>query len=78
METVTDFYVKLSKEIRDVYFPHEIHGITENKKYHNATYAMEQFNNGCLTYAKLIDKLCKNCNDVEVNIKKIVNKYLKS
>jgi hypothetical protein len=58
---ITDFYNKVAKEIRGKYFPGENHGTTENKNYWKATEAMEDFNNGVLTYNALVKKLAKAC-----------------
>ncbi len=76
MKLVNDFFHKLTTDIRQVYFPNENHGQTQNKKYHATTYAIESFNNGCLTIDKLISKLSINCTDTDKNIRKIVNKYV--
>ena len=76
IHTVDDFFNKVALEIRANYFPNENHGTTENKKYWNATKIIEDFNNGALTYRKLIGKLSKSCNDTTINIHNIVSKYI--
>ena len=75
MQKVNDFFNKLASEIRSTYFPNEKHGYTQNMKYHASSYAIELFNNGCITVDRLINKLSKNCKDSKENIEKIVNKY---
>lgn len=75
MQKVNDFYNKLVSEIRSTYFSTENPVYSENRKYHSAKYAIELFNNGCLTLNILINKLSKNCIESKENIEKIVNKY---
>lgn len=76
MKVVDDFFNKLAKDLRSKYFPNEDHGRTENKKYHETTYAVECFSNGCLTYSKLINTLAKSCNDTKENIHEIVSRHV--
>lgn len=78
IHTQTDFYNKLAVEIRAKYFANEKHGYTENKNYWTSTKVMEDFNNGCLTYRKFIDRLSKSCQDTTKNIHKIVEKFIVS
>ena len=78
IHTTNDFFNKLASEIRQTYFANENHGRTENENYHNATYTMECFSNGCLTYRKLILRLAKACNESTATTHLIVSKYIVS
>ena len=78
IHTQQDFFNKVATDIRQTYFADINHGRTENQKYHLASYTMELFNNGCLTYRKLIGRLAKACNDSTANIHAIVSKYIVS
>lgn len=73
-----DFFNKVAKELKAAYFPTENHGWTENKNYWKTVHALENFNNGCLAYGKLIHTLSKSCNDTKPNIHKRVEKYIDS
>ncbi len=70
-----DFY-KVAEDIQVAYFPNVNHGYTENKDYHAMKYAVELFNNGCLTYRQLISKLAKCCNDTTEKLHSIVEKHI--
>lgn len=70
-----DFFNSLASEIRSKYFP-EVKYYRDDKKCEKASYSIELFNNGCLTYSKLIDSLSKNCNDTKENISAIVDKFI--
>ena len=76
IHTTEDFYNKLATEIRNLYFPKEIHGSTLNVNYQKANYTIELFNNGCLTYRQLIGRLAKNCKSTTITIHKIVSSYI--
>lgn len=78
IHTTENFFNKLATEVRATYFPNENHGTTENKNYWKATHTMELFNNGCLTYCKLIEGLAKSCNDTTQNLHNIVSKHILS
>lgn len=71
-------FFEVATEIRSTYFPTENHGTTENQKYHKATYTIECFNNGVLTYSKLISRLAKSCNATKEAIHSIVQNYILS
>jgi hypothetical protein len=73
-----DFFNSIATEIRAKYFATEIHGQTENKNYHAATYAIECFNNGVLNYRTFIGRLAKACNTNNATIHNIVEKYILS
>lgn len=76
IHTQEDFYNKTLKEVRKTYFKDEEHGRTENENYHKTTYTVELFNNGCLTYRKLIGRLAKACNETTKNMHELVSKYI--
>lgn len=78
IHTTEDFFNKVAADIRAKYFATEIHGQTRNENYHKATYTMELFNNGCLTYRKLIGRLAKACNESTAAIHEVVSKYIVS
>ena len=78
IHTVENFFNKLATEVKLKYFPTENHGTTENKNYWKATQAVEDFNNGCLTYRQLILRLAKSCQDKNKNLHEITEKYIVS
>jgi len=75
IKTVDDMFNKVTKHIDSIYFP-ELKYYRENDNCANVHYICELFNNGCLTYTKLIEKLSKFCNDTNENIEKIVSEYV--
>lgn len=75
MKTVQDFFVKCAGEIRSKYFP-TVKYYRDDKDCADATYALECFSNGVLTYSKLIDKLAKSCSDTKENIHAVVSQYV--
>ena len=75
MTLTPDFFNKLLKELDKKYIP-DVKYYRDNKKDANIHYAVELFSNGCSTYTKLIKTLAKNCKDTEVNLHKIVSKYV--
>lgn len=75
MKIVQDFFNKVAIEIRSKYFP-EVKYYRDNKRCADATYAIELFNNGCLTYDSFISRLCKFCKASQEEVASIVNKYI--
>lgn len=75
LSTVEGFFNKLAQEIDKKYFPN-VKYYRDDKNDAAVHYAVELFNNGCLTYEKLIKKLCRHCNDTEENIKPIVDQFI--
>lgn len=75
MTIITDFFNKTASDIDKKYFP-DVKYYRDNKDCEAVHYALELFNNGCLTYKKLLTKLAKSCNDTVENIKTIVDKYI--
>ena len=78
IHTIDNFFNKLATEIRATYFSNENHGETRNQNYWKANQAMEDFNNGVLTYRQLIGRLSKSTMDSTFNIHNIVSKYIVS
>lgn len=64
---VDDFFNKLVTDLDKNY------NTRDNMK---VGYACECFNNGVLTYSKLIDKLTIECKDTHENIHTLVSKYI--
>lgn len=75
MKIVDDFFNKAAKEIDAKYFP-EVKYYRDDKNDEAVHYTLELFNNGCLTYVKLISRLAKSCHDTQENIMNIVDKYI--
>lgn len=75
MKTVEEFFNKLAKEIDKTYFPDVVY-YHDNKKCALVHYAIELFNNGCLTYHELVKRLAKNCNEKTEVIHSIVSQYI--
>lgn len=78
IHTTQDFYNKVAKELRATYFSNENHGYTNNKDYHTTTYTLELFNNGCLTYRQLIERLAKSCKETTKIMHEKVSIYVVS
>jgi hypothetical protein len=76
IHTKPDFFNSIAADIRAKYFATEIHGRTENQNYYKATYAIECFNNGALTYKVFIGRLAKACNTNNATIHNMVEKYI--
>jgi hypothetical protein len=77
IHTVNDFYNKLATEIRERFFPH-VKYYRDDKNCEAVTYAIELFNNGCLTYRAFIGRLAKGCGTNNATIHNIVEKYIVS
>lgn len=75
MKKAPEFFNKLTKELDTTYFPN-VKYYRDNKNTTKIHYAAECFNNGVLTYTKLIDKISAACKDTKENIHKIVSKYI--
>lgn len=70
-----DDFFKVCSVLDKKYFP-DVKYYRDDKNNADVHYAVELFNNGALTYKKLITRLAKNCKDTEKNIHKIVKKYI--
>lgn len=77
IHTKPDFFNSIAADIRAKYFA-DVKYYRDSEDCVKATYAMELFNNGCLTYRKLIGRLAKACKDTTANIHAIVSKYVVS
>lgn len=77
IHTKPDFFNHVAAEIRAKYFA-DIKYYRDSEKCTTATYTIELFNNGCLTYRKLIGRLAKACNDTTAAIHEVVSKYIVS
>ena len=71
---VDDFYNRLKTELMEAYFP-TVEYYRDNDNSTKMCYAIELFNNGCLTLNVLISKIAKETKDTKENTKKIVSKY---
>jgi hypothetical protein len=86
LELHEDFINKVIEKIREVYFPtvnvlagdKEWNGDKVYQRYGKVKYQVELFSNGCLHYAKFIEKLSKLCKDTTENIHKLIENYVVS
>ena len=78
IHTVQDFYNKVTTKVRQRFFPNENHGTTENKNYWLMIKAIEDFNNGILTYKIFISRLAKATGSNNATIHNIIEKYIVS
>ena len=78
IHTVNDFFNKVASDIKSKFFPNENHGTSDNEKYRKSIYAIELFNNGCLTYRQLILRLSKSCDTDTTTIHSIVENHILS
>ena len=78
IHTTTDFYNKVATEVKQRFFPNENHATTENQNYWKATKAIEDFNNGVLTYKVFIGRLAKATGSNNATIHNLVEKYITS
>lgn len=70
-----NFFNTLVGELDKKYFP-DVKYYMDNKKTTKIHHTVELFNNGCLTYVKMIDTLSKACSDSKENIHSIVSKHI--
>ena len=75
IHTVTDFYNKAAADIKQTYFPN-VKYYRDDKNCEAAMHQLELFNNGCLTYRKLIGRLAKACGHTTAKINAIIEKYI--
>ena len=76
IHTTQDFFYILITEIRSRFFPNENHATTENQNYWKATKAVEDFNNGVITYKVFIGRLSKAIESNNATIHNLVEKYI--
>lgn len=77
IRTVEDFFNKAATDIRATFFP-DVKYYRDDKNCEAATYAIELFNNGCLTYRAFIGRLAKACNTNNATIHNRIEKYIVS
>lgn len=77
IEIVQDFFNKAAQALDKKYYP-EVKYYRDNENTTKIHYALERFNNGVLTYTKLIDIIAKACKDTKKNIHAIVSQYIKT
>lgn len=75
IKIVSDFFNKLVGELDKKYFP-DVKYYGDNKQTTEIHRTAELFNNGVLSYTKLIQRLSKSCNETKENIHKIVSNYI--
>jgi hypothetical protein len=78
IHTTDNFFNKVATDVRQRFFPNENHGTTENKNYWKATKAIEDFNNGVLTYKVFIGRVARATKSNNATIHNIVEKYITS
>lgn len=76
MKIKSDFF-NLASELDKKYFP-DVKYYMDNEKTVIIHYSVELFNNGCLTYNKLINRLSKACAETQNIIHSIVSKYIEN
>lgn len=77
IHTVNEFFNKMADDIRGRFFP-DVKYYRDNKQCEAATYAIELFNNGCLTYRAFIGRLSKACGTNNATIHNIAEKHIVS
>jgi hypothetical protein len=78
IHTAENFFSKITAEIRTKYFSQEKHSTIENENYRKATKAMEDFNNGLLTYKIFIGRLSRSCKTNNATIHNLIEKHIVS
>lgn len=78
IHTVDNFYNKLAEEIREIYFSGKTVHETHDANHRAANYAIELFNNGCLTYRQLVGRLAKSCNATTAEVHSVVERHIVS
>lgn len=75
IKIVSDFFNKLVGELDKKYFP-DVKYYRDNAKTTEIHRTVELFNNGVLTYDKLIQRLSDNCGETKENIHAIVSNFI--
>lgn len=78
IHTTDDFYNKVVTELTAQYFPGSEGDRYSNKEYLAMKYAIELFNNGCLTYRQLVGRTAKHCKSYTKEIHATIEKYVVS
>lgn len=76
MILVEDFFNKAVSKIDLIYFP-DVKYYRDNRRCANIHYMVENFNNGAISYDKLVKFVAKNCKDSESNIHNILSEFIK-
>lgn len=72
---IPEFFNPLTKELDTKYYP-DVKYYHDDKNTQQLHHTCELFNNGCLTYDKLIERLSKACLDTKTALHAIVRKYV--
>lgn len=75
IHTQQDFFNNTVKKIDSTYFP-TVKYYRDNEDCAKVHYTVELFNNGCLTYKQLINRLSKLCKDTNKNLHTIVSEFI--
>ena len=78
IHTTTDFYNKVATETKQRFFPNVVHAKDDNPNYYKHLKAIEDFNNGVLTYKVFIGRLAKATGSNNATIHNLVEKYITS
>ena len=77
IHTTDNFYNKVVEDLDKTYFP-DPETRFRLERYSKAKYAVELFNNGCLTYRKLVGRVAKSCQTSTYDIHKLISKHIMS
>lgn len=77
IHTTENFFNKCADGIRQRFFP-DVKHYRDNDNCTKATYTIELFNNGCITYRTFISRLSKSCGTNNATIHILVEKYIVS
>lgn len=77
IHTKPDFFNNVAAEIRGRYFA-DVKYYRDSEKCTTATYVIELFNNGSLTYKAFIGRLAKACDTNNATIHNMVEKHIVS
>ena len=75
MKLEEEFFNKVVSKIDSIYFP-DVKYYRDNKNCEKIHHAVENFNNGIISYDKLIKIISKYTKDSELNIHKIVSDFI--
>lgn len=78
IHTTTDFFNKVATETRQRFFANVVHGKDNNPNYYKHLKAIEDFNNGILTYKVFISRLAKATGSNNATIHNLIEKYIVS
>ncbi len=75
MKIKNNFFNGLVGELDKIYFP-TVKYYRDNTNCADTHYAVELFNNGCIDYDKLIERLSLRCNDSKEKVHSIVSNWI--